>query len=177
MSARVLNVRCSAENVRRIVEQVVSEVVHASTSFGVRVLEDAAKEVATQIRREYVVKAYGGIDDADISWKKSKAAQDRGGLTLIETGSLIESLAGDVVRGAMAELRVMATNKGNLKRDPTQYAGYVFKGTKNEDGSVKLPARPAWPADGTIPDSYVRAAQAAILPGIHDEIVRRLLAA
>ncbi len=176
MSTRTLYVK-SADDVRRVVDEVVGEVVHARSAWAEHLLDEAAEAVAKEIQREYAAKAYGATDDAGIHWKTSKAAERRGGLTMIETGSLIESIAGDTVKyGLWSELRIRATNKAGLEQDPTKYAKYVFKGTKNADGTQKLPPRPAWPSDGTIPDSYWRAIAGVVLSGIRDEVERRLAA-
>jgi hypothetical protein len=167
----------SAGLVQAVLRVVVTEVTTASSAWARTLLDEAAKELTDQIRRDYALKAYGGTDDAHIHWKSSKAAQKRGGLTMIETGSCLEGLTGYVLASAgRVVIRVQVENTSNTERDPTLYFKYVFYGTKDKFGNQKLPPRPAWPEDGTLPDSWRRMMGGTILSGIADEVARRLAA-
>jgi hypothetical protein len=175
MATHRLTVR-SADVLNVTLRIVVAEVVTAGSNWARSLLDEAARQVTDQIRRDYALKAYGGTDAAHIHWKTSKAAEKRGGLTMIETGSSLEGLVGRVVaEGGTVLIRVQVENLGG-ERDPTRYFKYVFYGTKNADGTVKLPPRPAWPEDGSLPDSWQRILSGVILSGIGDEVARRLAA-
>jgi hypothetical protein len=175
MTTHRITVR-SAAQFHAVFNAVIAEVVSASSAWARSLLEEAAKEVTDQIRRDYVAKSYGQTDAAGIHWDKSQAAQQRGGLTMIETGSSLEGLTGRVAsEGGQVLIRVQVENTGGASRDPTQYFKYVFYGTKDKNGKQILPPRPAWPEDGSLPDSWTRVLGGVILSGIADEVARRLV--
>jgi len=164
MDIRTVHVK-SSRQVRAVISQVVRELIQCTEPWAYRVVEDAAEALADQVKRDFIAKAYIRRGSDGIVWKESGAAKKRKGLTLIDTGQLLDSIQGRVLLTARAIISVQANADG---RAP--YAKFVFFGTHDAEGNQILPPRLPWPADNYFPASYRRVIAPIIFEGIMQRV-------
>lgn len=136
------------------------------TGIGERLRIRMGNAFLAKVQNEYILKSTGGTDAAGITWEPPQ--QELGHPLLMDTDALFDSLApgeGDRKSGAPGQVFEADTPMLRVGSE-VPHAAYQFKGTKN------IPARPAWPPDGNLPQAWWDEIYAALNAGIMVEAAK-----
>lgn len=117
------------------------------------VWQEATDALTRKIRAEYETKSRGGTDDAGIQWEKTKKFAETGRM-MIDTGNLLDHIKVEYENGKII-----------VDVSMVPYARKV------------LAKRPAWPTDGSIPESWWEEFLRALIGAFKRMLQHRLAAA